>query len=317
MAIAYTIHERVSIMRRSIVSFLALVSVCFLAVSASPAQQTAEKSATPAAEKATQPAAPARPAAEARKPAETVDPTGSWKWDFETPDDTLELVLKLKWDGKKLEGKYTGFNSTTKVEEGKLDKDALSFVVRPEFNGNQFEVKFNGKIAKDEIKGTIVVDFGELQEVPWTAKRFVDTEDVVGVWDLTSVSTEFGEFESTLTVTKDAKGLHAKTASDFGEFDARKVEIKDNQLVFELGSDDADVNFKIVYHGTPRGNLIEGKSEFSFNDTTGESKFTGKRQPPNEEKKAEPARPAAPTRPAADDKKDSKEPAAAAKSGDK
>ncbi|MEX2316406.1 MAG: hypothetical protein WD669_04590 [Pirellulales bacterium] len=307
-------------MRRSIVSLLAIVAVCFVHSGVSRSQETSDKSATPAATRPAQPVTPARPAAEARKPAVTVDPTGSWKWDFPLPDDnTLELVLKLKWDGKKLEGNYTAFESTTKVEEGKLDKDALSFVVRPEFGGNQFEVKFNGKVAKDEIKGTIGIDFGEQpQEREWVAKRFVDVEDVVGVWDLTVEAPDFGEFESTLTVTKDNKGLHAVTASDFGEFEASKVEIKDNQLVFEMGGDNADFNFKIVYKGAPRGNTIEGKSEFDFGGNTGEMKFTGKRQPPKEEKKAEPARPAAPTRPAADDKKDSKDAAAATpKSSDK
>jgi hypothetical protein len=260
-------------------------------------QSAGTGSTAPAGNSSTQPAA-ARPATDAARPAPSappVDPSGSWKWDFTTPDDNkLEFALKLKWDGKKLDGNYTSFDNTVKIEDAKLEKDAVSFVVRPEFNGFQMEVKFNGKVAKDEIKGKINLNFGdEPQEIDWVAKRFVDADDVVGVWDLKTEAPDGNEFESTLTITKDDKGLHAKTESDFGEFAAKNVQIKDNQLLFELASDNADFDFKIAYNSKPRGNSMEGVSKFDFGGNTGEMKFTGKRQPPKEEKKAEPARPAA------------------------
>lgn len=302
-------------MRPLLQSSIAVLAVALITNPVWSQQSTEAKSQPAAAEKAAQPvagdkAAPARPA-DAREAA-PADPTGSWKWEFETPDDTLELVLKLKWDGKKLDGNYSAFGSTTKVEEGKLEKDALSFVVRPEFGGNQFEVKFKGKVAKDEITGTIGLDFGDApQEFPWTAKRFVDAEDVVGVWDLKIDAPDFGEIVSTLTVTKDDKGLHARYANDFFDLEAKNVQIKDNALLFEISNEMDEFSFKSKYSGTPRGNVIEGKSAFDFGGNTGEMAFTGKRQPPKEEKRAEPARPAE-TRPAADDKKDSKQPAAAA-----
>jgi hypothetical protein len=305
-------------MRTSLPCSVALLAIAVL-VGAVRAQQTNEgkrqtetKSAQTAEKSdAAAKAAPARPA-DARQPA---DPSGSWKWEFETPDDTMELVLKLKWDGKKLDGNYTAFGSTTKVEEGKLDKDTLSFVVRPEFNGNQFEVKFNGTVAKDEIKGAIHLQFGdEPQEFPWTAKRFVDPDDVVGVWDLKIEAPDFGEIVSTLTVTKDDKGLRARYANDFFDLEAKNVQIKENELLFEISSENEEFSFKSNYRGTPRGNAIEGKSAFDFGGNTGEMKFTGKRQPSKEATPAEPARPAS-ARPAADGKNDSKEQAAAKSDG--
>lgn len=301
-----------------------VVVCCFcvaMSLCAAAAQQSSEQKAQPAsAETKAQPAAPAAEArpADARQPTTPADPTGSWKWDVTTPDDNkMEFTLKLKWDGKKLDGNYTAFENTTKVEEGKIDKDTIAFVVRPEFGGNQFDVKFNGKVAKDEIRGTIGLNFGDQpQEIPWTAKRFVEADDVVGVWEMKMAGFDGNEFTSTLTITKDEKGLHGKTASDFGEFEARKVEIKDNQLIYELGSDQGEFTFKAVYRGTPRGNAIEGTSQFDFGGNTGEMKFTGKRLPPKEEKKAEPARPASEARPVAD-KQESKEPAAATKNDGK
>jgi hypothetical protein len=302
-----------AIMRRLTHSAVVVFLASVLVASYSRAQQSAgEKSgAAPAKESAAPPqnvtnAAAAQPG-DAKQPAAPADPTGSWKWDFTAPDDNkLEFVLKLKWDGKKLDGKYTAFDNTTKVEQGKIEKDALSFVVRPEFNGFQTEVKFNGKVAKDEITGTIGVDFGDQpQEFPWTAKRFVDVDDVTGIWNLSIESPEFGEIQSKLTVTKDDKGLKARYANDFFDLEAKSVQIKDNDLLFEISSENEEFSFKSNYRGTPRGNAIEGKSAFDFGGNRGEMKFTGKRQPPKDEK-ADAARPA-------DDKMDAKQPAASIK----
>jgi|GEM_PF-723443 len=256
---------------------------------------------------------------DAKQPSAPADPTGSWKWDFDAPDgNKLQFTLKLKWDGKKLEGSYSNsaFENTAKVEDGKIDKDAVSFVVRQEFFGNSFVSKFNGKVAKDEIKGTIGLNFGDQpQEFPWTAKRFIDSDDVIGLWDLTIQAPNFGEIQSKLTITKDAKGLKAKYANDFFDVEAKSVQIKENELLFEIASDTEQLSFKSNYRGTPRGNAMEGKSTFDIGGNAGEMTFTGKRQPPKDEKQAE--RPAsAETRPAAG-KQEAKEPAAAAKSDGK
>jgi hypothetical protein len=258
------------------------------------AQGQASKSATSAASGADAKQANARPATE--QPSPPADPSGSWKWDFASPDGSkLEFVLKLKWDGKKLTGKYTAFESTVEIQDAKLEKDALSFAVRQDFGGFQSEVKFQGKTAKDELKGKVLVAFGDQpQEIDWTAKRFLDVEDVVGVWDLETAGFDGNPFRSTLTITKDDKGLHAKTASDFGDLEASKVEIKDNQLIYDMAPPaQGDFAFKIANKATPRGNVMEGVTQFDFNGQANEMKFTGKRQPPKEEAKPEAARPAA------------------------
>ena len=269
------------------------------------AQQAVEaKSATPAtaSQPATQPstastASAARPG-EPQQATAPVDPSGSWKWQFETPENPIDLTLKLKWDGKMLDGTYTGFDTSTKVEQGKVEKDDISFVVRPDFGGNQFEIKFKGKVAKDEIRGTIGIDFGgQAQEFPWTAKRFVDPEDVIGVWNLTIDAPQFGELKSTLTVKKGDKGLQAQYANEFFDLAAKNVQIKGNDLLFEIASENGDFSFKSNYQGTPRGNSIEGKSTFDFGGNAGEMKFTGKRQSPKEEPKADATRPAATAQP--------------------
>ncbi len=287
---------------------LAALFVGLQSVYPAGAQQVGEKNTKAAQPAAAQTAAPARPAADDKEATAPLDPTGSWKWEFETPDgNKMDFVLKLNWDGKQLDGKYTAFDNTTKVEQGKVDKDSVSFVVRPEFGGASFDVKFTGKVTKDEINGTINLDFGGgAQEIPWTAKRFVDVDDVVGVWNLSIDAPNIGEIQSILTITKDDQGLHGKYKNDFFDLDAKNVQIKDNHLQFEISSDNGDQGFSSKYQGTPRGNTMEGKSNFDFGGNTGEMKFTGKRQPPKEEKKKEDAARPAATRPA-DGRSDAKE----------
>jgi hypothetical protein len=268
------------------------VAVCLYAQPAASETKSSEQKA-PAAAASNAAPAETRPAAD--PPTAAADPSGSWKWDFESPDgQKLAFVLKLKSDGKKITGKYTAFENTVDVQDAKVDKDTLTFAVRQDLGGFQSEVKFNGKVAKDEIKGKIQVAFGDQpQEFDWTAKRFLEPEDVVGVWELETAGFDGNPFRSTLTITKDDKGLHAKTASDFGDLEASKVEIKDNQLLYELAPPaQGDFAFKIGNKATPRGNTIEGSTSFDFNGQANEMKFTGKRQPPKEEAKSADARPA-------------------------
>jgi hypothetical protein len=237
-------------------------------------------------------------------PAAAVDPSGSWKWDTTFNDNKAEFLLKLKWDGTKLTGKYTAFDNTTDIDEGKLEKDQLSFVAHREFNGNKFDVHFNGKVEPEDINGKISLDFGQgPQEFDWHAKRSVDVEDVLGLWQL-RLETPNGVIEPHITITKDDKGLHGAYVSPFGERDAKNVELKEGQLSWEISGERDGNSFKVVYRGKPQGDTIKGTNEFDFGGNTGTADFTGKRTPPEEKKAAEAkpaaAQPSGPAKPATD-----------------
>ena len=96
-----------------------------------------------------------------------------------------------------------------------------------------------------------------------------------------------GVVEPKLTLTKgDKDKLQGSYVSVFGEREPKKLILKDNQLSWEISSNDGDqFEFKIVYKGKPRGNKIEGTNEYAFGENTGTMKFTGKRTPPEEKKK--------------------------------
>jgi hypothetical protein len=236
-------------------------------------------------------AAANRTAAEKSSP---VDPTGTWIWDYTFGDNPAEFKLKLDWDGKKLSGTYTAFERTSEIEQAKLDKDQLSFAVKREFNGEEFVVDFEGKAEPDEINGTINLDFGgEPREFEWNAKRVVEIDDVLGTWDL-KVETPNGVVEPRLTLTKDRDKLQGAYVSQFGARDPKNLTLKENELSWEISGERDGVTFKVVYTGKPRGNAIEGTSEFDFAGNTGTIEFTGKRTPPKEEKE----KPAAEAKPA-------------------
>jgi hypothetical protein len=231
-----------------------------------------------------------------KKDAAPVDPTGTWKWEYDFGDNTSEFKLKLKWYDKKLAGQYTAFDNTTEIEKVKLEKDQLSFVTTREFNENKFEVHFQGTVKPDEINGTIKLEFGnEPREFEWNAKRAVEIDDVLGVWEL-SVQTPNGVIEPKLTLTSEDDKLRGAYVSQFGEREPKNLTIKDNQLSWEISGDRDGTVFKVVYTGKPRANTIEGSAEFDFAGNTGTVEFTGKRTPPEKQE----VRPAAEAKPAAE-----------------
>jgi hypothetical protein len=237
----------------------------------------------------------------------TVDPSGLWKWDVTFNDNTTELMLKLNWDGEHLTGKYTAFDNTTDIEEGKVEGDQVSLVARPEFNGNKFDIHFAGKVDGNNINGKVKLDFGQgPQEFDWNPKRTVAVEDVLGLWEL-HLDTPNGAIEPRLTITKDEKGLHGAYSSPFGDREAKSIEFKDGQLSWEISGERDGNSFKVVYRGKPEGDKIKGSADFDFGGNTGSMDFTGKHTPPEAKtaaeekptaKEAMPATAAAPSAPA-------------------
>ena len=155
------------------------------------------------------------------------DPSGSWKWDFETPDgNKMEFVLKLNWDGKKLDGKYTAFDNTTKVENGKVDKDSVSFVVRPEFGGNSFDVKFTARLPRtNSTVRSISILAAARKKSPGRPSGLSTrtTSSVSGT--LTSTRPRMVNPIRRLSRSrKMPKACTANTSNDFFDLDASKVE---------------------------------------------------------------------------------------------
>jgi hypothetical protein len=124
------------------------------------------------------------------------DPTGTWTWTMQrrgggqggdnanaTP---RKSTLKLKAEGDKLTGTLSqpafgrrgGDGGTppapteTKISNGKINGDQISFDVTREFNGNSFTAKYSGKVEGDTINGKIETERnGQANSRDWVAKR--------------------------------------------------------------------------------------------------------------------------------------------------
>lgn len=110
------------------------------------------------------------------------DPTGTWTWETKRKgkdgnEVTLKQTLKLELKDGKLTGTLSGGagkggGKETKIEDGKFEKGEISFTITREFGNNKLVTKYNGKLADDMIKGTIVTDImGKENKIDWEAKR--------------------------------------------------------------------------------------------------------------------------------------------------
>jgi hypothetical protein len=107
------------------------------------------------------------------------DPTGTWTWTTPGRNGGPErkMSLKLKMEDSKLTGVLTmpgrqGTTVETKITDGKVKGEELSFTVTREFNGNTMTSKYKGKLSADAIKGKIEFERnGETNTRDWEAKR--------------------------------------------------------------------------------------------------------------------------------------------------
>ena len=82
------------------------------------------------------------------------DVNGKWKAVIETPNGQTEQIFDLKADGSTLNGTVTGRRGETKILDGKISGDTLTFNVVRNFNGQDIKIAYKGKIEGDQIKMT-------------------------------------------------------------------------------------------------------------------------------------------------------------------
>lgn len=97
------------------------------------------------------------------------DVSGKWQAEMQGRDGEKRVVTyNFKADGDKLTGTMVTPMGEREIEEGKITGDEISFVMKMNFNGNEMVMKYNGKIADNEIKFTQESPRGKRE---FTAKR--------------------------------------------------------------------------------------------------------------------------------------------------
>jgi hypothetical protein len=82
------------------------------------------------------------------------DVSGKWTASFETQIGTQNYTYEFKVDGQKLTGTAKSMNGETKITDGKVVGDEITFVENLNFQDMMLMITYKGKISGDEIKFT-------------------------------------------------------------------------------------------------------------------------------------------------------------------
>jgi hypothetical protein len=90
------------------------------------------------------------------------DVSGKWIAEFTTPDgQTRQSTFNFEVSGETLTGTVGSSRGESKIEDGKVVGDDISFNVTRNFGGNDMKFAYKGKVAGDEIKLTVTVGEGD------------------------------------------------------------------------------------------------------------------------------------------------------------
>jgi hypothetical protein len=74
--------------------------------------------------------------------------------------EPMKINYTFKADGATFTGTSEAMGMESKVTDGKIDGDKVSFVVNVDMGGNAMKLKYKGTIAGDEMKLTMEMDGG-------------------------------------------------------------------------------------------------------------------------------------------------------------
>jgi hypothetical protein len=107
------------------------------------------------------------------KASRVVGAEGTWKWSGGFGGFRSQSTLKLKQDGQKVSGKYTGGRGgDVDIKNGKFKDGEISFEVERDRDGEKSVSRYHGKLYGDKIVGKMELNFfGQPRTNDWEAIR--------------------------------------------------------------------------------------------------------------------------------------------------
>ncbi len=92
----------------------------------------------------------------------TVDPSGTWRREYDWYDTRIDEVIRLnlKEDGKVV-GTLLRNDAASEIKNGKLKGNELSFSVSNDYQGTAWITMYTGIIKRDKIDSTVVLQVGD------------------------------------------------------------------------------------------------------------------------------------------------------------
>ena len=103
--------------------------------------------------------------------ASAADISGTWKGTADSPNGPIERTFVFKVDGTKLTGETSSeMIGKSVIQDGKVVGDAISFIIKANFQGEEMKLEYKGKVTGDVIK--LSVDVPALnQTLEYIAKK--------------------------------------------------------------------------------------------------------------------------------------------------
>jgi hypothetical protein len=187
---------------------------------------------------------------------------GIWKWTL--TEQTGETVLTLKQAGEKLTGSYTNQFGNAEITDGTLKGGDIAFKVKREFNGQDFVIKYSGKLSGDKITGKAEFDMnGETRALDWNAKR--DSAKAAaaasGTWNTALILGDGNRIEGTLKLKQDGDKLTGATVRNENETPIQDGKIAGDQITFTVIRERDGRKVTAKYKGKITGDTLKGKVE--------------------------------------------------------
>lgn len=97
-----------------------------------------------------------------------IDVTGKWTMFAEAPGQTVQILMDLKQTGGEFNGTIDSEVGGGTIENGKISGSDVQGIARISVNGNPIDIKINGKVEGETMKGTLDSPFGL---IPFTATK--------------------------------------------------------------------------------------------------------------------------------------------------
>lgn len=101
------------------------------------------------------------------------DINGNWKGTAEGPNGTLERKFTFKVDGTKLTGETESeFTGKSRIEDGKVEGEAVSFTIKANIQGNDVTLEYSGTATASGFKMTSkIAGGGGFPPIQWTLTK--------------------------------------------------------------------------------------------------------------------------------------------------
>jgi len=186
---------------------------------------------------------------------------GTWKWTLS--EQTGETILTLKQEGEKLTGSYTNQFGKAEIKDGTLKGSDVSFKVKRDFNGQEFVIKYSGKLAGDKITGKAEFDInGETRALDWEAKReAAKAASATGNWNTALILGDGNRIEGTLKLKQDGEKLTGATVRNDNETAIQDGKIAGDQVSFTVVREREGRKVTAKYKGKITGDSVKGTVE--------------------------------------------------------